>query len=106
MRERRKGPVRLPLAEGAETDASANPPAGREPTDHERSIAALPRHPGDDFFCLRYRVWYSSMDCAFRTRFETAPGCLQCEQGRFNLKRHQRAVHPKLYRLPVRREQV
>ena len=46
------------------------------------------RDPGDDFFCLRYRVWYASLDCAHRTRHRTAPGCLRCDQGRFNLKRH------------------
>ena len=47
-----------------------------------------PRDVDDDFFCLRYRVWYPSTDCAVRTRFRTAAGCLACDQGRFNLKRH------------------
>jgi hypothetical protein len=51
------------------------------------------RHPDDDFFCIRYQVWYPSMDCAIRTRYKTSPGCLHCEQGRFNLKRHARALH-------------
>jgi hypothetical protein len=46
------------------------------------------RSPGDDFFCLRYQVWYASFDCAIRSRFRTFEGCLNCEQGRFNLKRH------------------
>lgn len=46
------------------------------------------RDPGDDFFCLRYGVWYASLDCAYRTRHRTATGCLGCDQGRFNLKRH------------------
>ena len=46
----------------------------------------------DDFFCLRYAVWYPSIDCAYRTRFRTAPGCLGCTQGRFNLKRHAAAL--------------
>ena len=44
--------------------------------------------PGDDFFCIRYRVWYPSHDCAIRTRFHTSEGCARCDQGRFNLKRH------------------
>ena len=48
--------------------------------------------PGDDFFCLRYRVWYPSFDCAIRTKFLTSQGCLRCDQGRFNLKRHASAV--------------
>lgn len=42
----------------------------------------------DDFFCLRYQVWYPSFDCAARTKFKTSDGCRECEQGRFNLKRH------------------
>jgi hypothetical protein len=42
----------------------------------------------DDFFCIRYQVWYRSYDCAIRTKFRTSAGCLDCEQGRFNLKRH------------------
>jgi hypothetical protein len=49
---------------------------------------APPRDADDDFSCLRYRVSYPSIDCAFRTLYRTCPGCLDCEQGRFNLKRH------------------
>ena len=47
-----------------------------------------PRDAEDDFYCLRYQVWYPSYDCAFRTHFRTSAGCLECQQGRFNLKRH------------------
>ena len=50
------------------------------------------RGPVDDFICLRFRVWYPSFDCAVRTRYRTCNGCLDCEQGRFNLKRHAAAV--------------
>lgn len=46
------------------------------------------RGASDDFFCIRYQVWYPSADCAVRTKFKTSAGCLDCEQGRFNLKRH------------------
>ncbi len=55
------------------------------------------RDPEEDFFCLRFQVWYSSLDCAIRTKFETCEGCRDCPQGRFNLKRHAAAlagVHP------------
>jgi hypothetical protein len=45
-----------------------------------------------DFYCLRYEVWYDSYDCAIRTKFRTCPGCLKCDQGRFNLKRHAPAL--------------
>jgi hypothetical protein len=55
--------------------------------------------PGDDFFCIRYRVWYPSFDCAIRTRFRTSEGCLRCDQGRFNLKRHAAAVRGVRWRL-------
>jgi hypothetical protein len=55
------------------------------PSDRTR---CSPRDPEDDFFCLRFQVWYPSFDCALRTRFRTCEGCRDCEQGRFNLKRH------------------
>jgi hypothetical protein len=66
----------------------------------ENPLALLPsdprlaahRGPEDDFFCLRYAVWYPSQDCAYRTRFRTSPGCAGCEQGRFNEKRHAEAL--------------
>lgn len=60
-----------------------------------------PRHASSDsdFFCLRFQVWYPTFDCALRTRFRTCPGCLDCEQGRFNLKRHHVAVNqPRMIR--------
>jgi hypothetical protein len=50
--------------------------------------AHAPRDAEDDFFCLRFGVWYPSVDCAYRTLYRTCPGCFDCEQGRFNLKRH------------------
>ncbi len=50
------------------------------------------READDDFFCLRYEVWYPSRDCAVRTKFKTCGGCLDCDQGRFNLKRHHAAL--------------
>jgi hypothetical protein len=56
---------------------------------------------GDDFFCIRYRVWYPSFDCAIRTQFHTSEGCLRCDQGRFNLKRHAAAVRGIRWRLTV-----
>ena len=55
-------------------------------------MRVIRRDPEDDFFCLRYDVWYPSLDCAFRTRFETSPGCRNCDQGRFNLRRHGAAL--------------
>ena len=57
-------------------------------TEDSGSIPPGPREANDDFFCLRFHVWYDSRDCAFRTLHRTAPGCLSCDQGRFNLARH------------------
>ena len=57
-------------------------------TTNDSLLHAGQRDDRDDFFCLRFRVWYPSFDCAVRTKFETCPGCRACEQGRFNLKRH------------------
>ena len=54
----------------------------------------------DDFVCLRYTTPYSSFDCAIRTKFNTAPGCLKCDQGRFNLKRHKPSLRG--LRFPLR----
>jgi hypothetical protein len=70
------------------------PPSGAGRT----AATAKDRGPDDDFFCLRFQVWYPSIDCAYRTRFLTCPGCARCEQGRFNLSRHRAA----LARLPRR----
>lgn len=53
-----------------------------------RGIGARGLDVEDDFFCLRFGVWYPSFDCAVRTRYRTCPSCRNCEQGRFNLKRH------------------
>jgi hypothetical protein len=72
--------------EDADDDAPAALPAGTRGAD-------------DDFFCIRYRVWYPSYDCAIRTRFRTADGCLRCDQGRFNLKRHAAALRGVRWRL-------
>ena len=52
------------------------------------SLRCSYRGPGDDFFCLRFGVWYASLDCAIRSRYRTCAGCYDCDQGRFNLKRH------------------
>ena len=61
-----------------------------------------PRDPDDDFVCLRYKVSYPSIDCAFRTLYKTCPGCLDCEQGRFNLKRHRATLLRSRPLLPVK----
>ena len=60
------------------------------------------RDADDDFRCLRFKVSYPSIDCAFRTLYKTCPGCLDCEQGRFNLKRHRATLLRRRPLLPVK----
>lgn len=57
-----------------------------------RPRSGLDYEAGCDFYCLRFQVWYPSVDCAVRTRFHTYEGCRDCDQGRFNLKRHRAAL--------------
>jgi len=71
------------------TDGQESPGFGRESR----------RESEDDFFCLRFGVWYPSFDCAVRTKFSTAPGCASCEQGRFNHRRHGAALSRYRFRL-------
>lgn len=52
-----------------------------------------PKDAEDDFFCIRFAVWYPSVDCAYRTRWRTCAACANCDQGRFNLKRHAASLH-------------
>ena len=63
-----------------------------EPLSPTSRMRCMHRGPADDFFCLRYQIWYPSPECAIRTKFKTSQGCLDCEQGRFNLKRHAPAL--------------
>ena len=82
--------MRQTVAEIDETSSGAN----------HRPSALSHRDAGDDFICLRYQVWYPSLDCAIRTRYRTCAGCLNCEQGLFNLKRHSDAVSRMRFVLP------
>ena len=70
-----------------------------EADDGPATTPAGKRGVEDDFYCIRYRVWYPSYDCAIRTRFRTSDGCLRCDQGRFNLKRHAEALRGVRWRL-------
>ena len=60
----------------------------QQPTTYPRPASCSEREAGGDFFCLRFKVWYPSADCAFRTRYRTFTGCENCDQGRFNARRH------------------
>ena len=43
--------------------------------------------PADaDFYCWRFKIWYNSLDCAYRTRHHSFEGCANCNQGDLNLR--------------------
>jgi len=73
---------------------ATDPPADDEATTSRAAGTArcTVRDPDDDFFCQRYQLWYPSIDCAIRTRYRTSGGCANCDQGRFNLRRHASAL--------------
>ena len=48
------------------------------------------RPPDADFYCWRYKVWYNTLDCAFRTKHRSFGGCARCSQGDFNLQARER----------------
>jgi hypothetical protein len=64
------------------------------PTEGKRARGPVPeemlkcsyRPPDADFYCWRFKIWYNSLDCAFRTRHRSFDGCASCNQGDFNLK--------------------
>jgi len=52
------------------------------------------RSSEDDFFCEKYGVWYALEDCNFRVLHRTYEGCVNCFQGRVNLRSPQAARRP------------
>lgn len=47
--------------------------------------------PADaDFYCWRFKIWYNTLDCAYRTRYRSFDGCSHCTQGDFNLASRRR----------------
>jgi len=40
----------------------------------------------DEFFCVKYQVWYPLRDCNYRILHATYHGCVDCFQGRVNLR--------------------
>jgi len=45
----------------------------------------------DEFFCEKYRVWYPMLDCNYRVSHATYDGCVDCFQGRANLRAPRKA---------------
>jgi len=79
------------------TNGNAGPkPAGngRIPED---MLKCSHRPPNADFYCWRYKVWYNTLDCAFRTKHRSFEGCARCSQGDFNLQARQRDLKLERY---------
>jgi hypothetical protein len=58
------------------------------------------RGPDDDFFCLKYQVWYRLEDCVYRGRNRTFSGCVNCFQGFLNIRSHEKGVAAPLIQAP------
>ena len=52
------------------------------------------RGPEDDFFCHKYQVWYTALDCVYRQKHETFAGCVDCFQGHMNSRCLDRGIAP------------
>ncbi len=50
--------------------------------------------PDDDFYCLKYQVWYRVADCVYRGRNRTYPGCVDCLQGYVNIRHALKGIAP------------
>ncbi len=78
----------------------ANGHARRKPASNarvpEEMLKCSYRPPDADFYCWRFKVWYNSLDCAYRTKHSSFEGCAYCSQGDFNLR--ERARHLKVTR--------
>jgi len=59
---------------------------GRSGAVSEEMLKCSYRPPDADFYCWRFKLWYNTLDCAFRTRHRSFDGCARCTQGDFNLK--------------------
>ena len=72
--------------------SNARPDGRRERRDSvpEEMLKCSHRPSDADFYCWRYKIWYNSLDCAFRTLHRTFEGCATCNQGDFNLKSRRR----------------
>jgi hypothetical protein len=55
------------------------------------------RPPDADFYCWRFKIWYNTLDCAYRTRHRTFSGCEHCAQGEYNLKARRRELQSVRY---------
>jgi hypothetical protein len=86
------GDPSLKRAVGARGAIRAVEPAGGEArTDGSRPLETIRctyRPPDADFYCWKFGVWYNLMDCCDRHYDRTYEGCVDCGQGRNNLRQN------------------
>lgn len=70
---------------------------GRGEPQSEEMLKCSYRPPDADFYCWRFKLWYNSLDCAFRTKHHSFEGCARCNQGDFNLKSRARDLQALRY---------
>ena len=70
---------------------------GRSEPQSEEMLKCSYRPPDADFYCWRFKLWYNSLDCAFRTKHRSFEGCTRCNQGDFNLKARARDLQALRY---------
>ncbi len=58
------------------------------------------RGPHDDFYCHKFEVWYRVEDCVFRGTHKTFPGCVDCFQGRLNMRSLEKGIRPPAFLSP------
>ena len=68
-----------PAGDAARTDGGTRPP---------EVIRCTYRPPDADFYCWKFGVWYNLMDCCDRHYDQTYDGCVDCGQGRNNLRQN------------------
>ena len=61
------------------------------------------RGPRDDFFCIKYQVWYRLDDCVYRGVHKTFPGCVSCFQGHLNIRSRETGSRPLAMTAPRQR---
>ncbi len=82
-------PVPVKLVRTNPGSAERNSRKDRVP---EEMLKCSYRPPDADFYCWRFKIWYNTLDCAFRTRYRSFEGCANCNQGDFNLKNRAREL--------------
>ena len=58
------------------------------------------RGPNDDFYCHKFEVWYRVDDCVFRGTHKTFAGCVDCFQGRLNMRSLEKGIRPPAFLSP------